>query len=209
MAFRRLLNLGLRLREKSIRRKSRRKKQSLLTNIVSASPRISLSNYVFVESPTPVAASGNSTKRLAIQQHDNIHDAIVISTLPHYPFCCHEDLVTMSRSQLLGVAGLFNSHLPINAQIVILESSRAKYIRNCIEHIVGIVPTASYGFNQQSGRRNSKDIPFHGMSSPARTLLTTHASQTQGVPSELPRALDILVEEDEEDFPTVRKTLKN
>ncbi|KAF8871134.1 hypothetical protein CPB84DRAFT_1624396, partial [Gymnopilus junonius] len=74
---------------------------------------------------------------LAIQQHDQPLDAIVITTLPQYPFCCHEDLLTMSRSQLVSVASLFNDHLPSSPSgsrlIDVSERTSDAHIRHCIE----------------------------------------------------------------------------
>ncbi|PPR07531.1 hypothetical protein CVT26_013556 [Gymnopilus dilepis] len=84
--------------------------------------------------------------RVAIQQHDRPLDAIVITTLPSFPFCCHEDPLTMSREQLVRVAELFNDHLPSGsastaAQRIDTSEERSEaYIRHCIEVLCGIVP---------------------------------------------------------------------
>jgi len=155
--------------------------------------------------------------RLGIQQHDDLYDAIVISTLPHYPFCCHEDLVTMSRSRLLRVVDLFNSRLPLNAQIVTLESSSSSYIRNCIENIVGItppVPRDSESINEQSSRRNFRaisdsfnDIRLHGMSLSNGSLLVTRDSRGQEIVSKSRRTLEILVEDDEDGTPKNQRAI--
>ncbi len=206
------------------RRKSGRKKPILCKSAqISSVLRLqsSLSDHVFVESPIPVGTDGILTTRrarLAIQQHDDIYDAIVISTLPHYPFCCHEDLVTMSRSQLLRVVDSFNSRLPLNAQIVIPESSSASYIRNCIENIVGItppVPRDSESINQQSSRRNFREISdsfndfrLHGMSLSPGSLLATEDSRGQELVSKSRRTLETLVEDDEDGAPKNQRTIK-
>ncbi|KAF9556861.1 hypothetical protein CPC08DRAFT_640935, partial [Agrocybe pediades] len=73
---------------------------------------------------------------LAIQHHDKPLDAVVITTLPRYPFCCHEDLLTMSRAQLVEAATLFNNYLPQNAQIDCSELATDANIRHCIETMV-------------------------------------------------------------------------
>ena len=155
--------------------------------------------------------------RLGIQQHDDIYDAIVISTLPHYPFCCHEDLVTMSRSRLLRVVDLFNSRLPLNAQIVILESSSSSYIRHCIENIVGItppVPRDPESINQQPSRRNFgaisdsfNDVRLHRTSLSNGSLLATRDSRGQEVASKSRRTLETLVEDDEDGTPKNQRTI--
>ncbi|KAF8960803.1 hypothetical protein BDZ97DRAFT_1665277, partial [Flammula alnicola] len=74
--------------------------------------------------------------RLAIQQDDQPLDAIVVTTLPCYPFCCHEDLLMMTRHQLIEVAALFNAHLPCAMQIEVSETVTDAHIRHCIETLV-------------------------------------------------------------------------
>lgn len=76
---------------------------------------------------------------VAIQQYDAVHDAIVISTLPCYPFCCHQDLLTMSRPRLLQTAYLFNACLPFSARFTDVEAWSEGKIRRCVERLVGIV----------------------------------------------------------------------
>ncbi|KAF6743463.1 hypothetical protein DFP72DRAFT_755866, partial [Ephemerocybe angulata] len=53
---------------------------------------------------------------VAIQQHDPALDAIVVTTLPEYPFYTHEDLLSMSRAELLSVARALNARLPAHGQ---------------------------------------------------------------------------------------------
>ena len=77
--------------------------------------------------------------QLAIQQYDAVHDAIVISTLPCYPFCCHQDLLTMSRPRLIQTAYLFNACLPFSARFTDVEVWSEVQIRGCVERLVGIV----------------------------------------------------------------------
>src|SRR6266545_884003 len=78
--------------------------------------------------------------RLAIQQHDENYDAVIVTTLPEFPFCCHEDLLTMSHSRLLRVADLFNSRLPSPTRIPCTEDATDADIRHSIEKLVGITP---------------------------------------------------------------------
>jgi hypothetical protein len=49
----------------------------------------------------PDAPTRVKRAQIAIQQYGGAHDVIVISTLPCYPFCCHQDLMTVSRPRLL------------------------------------------------------------------------------------------------------------
>ncbi|KAF9481752.1 hypothetical protein BDN70DRAFT_777699, partial [Pholiota conissans] len=72
---------------------------------------------------------------VALQQNDEPFDAIVITTLPCYPFCCHEDLILMSRQQLVEVATIFNAHLPQVLKIEISDMVTDAHIRHCIEKL--------------------------------------------------------------------------
>ncbi|KAF8154431.1 hypothetical protein B0H34DRAFT_660259, partial [Crassisporium funariophilum] len=78
----------------------------------------------------------NQRARLAIQQHDEPLDAVVITTLPSYPFCCHEDLIMMSRQQLVEVASFLNSRLPRQSQIELGDAVTDANIRHSIETLV-------------------------------------------------------------------------
>ncbi|KAF8178901.1 hypothetical protein BJ912DRAFT_811170, partial [Pholiota molesta] len=72
---------------------------------------------------------------VALQQDDEPFDAIVITTLPCYPFCCHEDLLLMSRQQLIKVADTFNARLPQIMKIEISDTVSDAHIRHCIERL--------------------------------------------------------------------------
>lgn len=78
--------------------------------------------------------------RVAIQQSDSPFDAVVVTTLPCYPFHCHEDLIKMSRPELVATANLFNSHLPRAMQIEVSETVSDSRVRCAIETLVGIIP---------------------------------------------------------------------
>ncbi|KAK0199620.1 hypothetical protein DFS33DRAFT_1244453, partial [Desarmillaria ectypa] len=73
---------------------------------------------------------------IALQNEDTCEDAIVITTLDAAPFCCHEDLLTMSRSQLVHVATTLNARLPALLRIDVNLNRSDNYIRNSIEIIV-------------------------------------------------------------------------
>ncbi|TEB30736.1 hypothetical protein FA13DRAFT_1710036 [Coprinellus micaceus] len=78
--------------------------------------------------------------RLAIQQEDPSFDAVVVTTLPNYPFCCHEDLLSMSREGLFSVARMLNGRLPMTSQIPVGEWVPETVVRERIEVLVGIRP---------------------------------------------------------------------
>ncbi|KAI0666451.1 hypothetical protein C8Q78DRAFT_994856 [Trametes maxima] len=75
---------------------------------------------------------------IALQNEDADEDAIVITALNTVPFCCHADLITMTRPELLRVAGTLNAKLPLAMQIDTSVSRTDAFIRNSIELLVGI-----------------------------------------------------------------------
>ena len=91
-------------------------------------------------SASPLSYQPAEKPVLALQNEDILNDAIVITTLPCYPFCCHEDLIMMSRQQLVEVALTLNAHLPLVMQIEISEALTDAHIRHSIETVIGIVP---------------------------------------------------------------------
>ena len=98
--------------------------------------------------------------QLALQQEDQ--DAVIISTLPNYPFCCHDDLLTMPRSKLVDVALLLNKRLPQvrgeacgNLRIPCGPEVSTAQIRHAIEVVVGIVPSVAPGAPKVERMRRS------------------------------------------------------
>ncbi|TFK23900.1 hypothetical protein FA15DRAFT_670100 [Coprinopsis marcescibilis] len=75
---------------------------------------------------------------VAIQEVDDTLDAIVITTLPRYPFCCHANLMSLPRDRLLEVIRLLNSRLPRARQIPTSSDCPNWLLRSCIEALVGI-----------------------------------------------------------------------
>ncbi|KAI0711754.1 hypothetical protein C8Q76DRAFT_570043, partial [Earliella scabrosa] len=73
---------------------------------------------------------------VALQNEDTTEDAIVITALDVVPFCCHADLVTMPRTQLLVVAGTLNAKLPLAMQIDTSPARADASIRHSIELLV-------------------------------------------------------------------------
>jgi hypothetical protein len=100
-------------------------------------------NATFVKDLVPRRQHPQGIARIALQQYDQPLDAIVITTLPNYPFCCHQELLTMTRSQLVQVAMLLNSRLPACSQIELADNIPDTRIRRSIERLVGIVPDIS------------------------------------------------------------------
>ncbi|KAJ7105753.1 hypothetical protein C8R43DRAFT_1140727 [Mycena crocata] len=84
-------------------------------------------------------ASVNHTRAcMALQNDDLTEDAVVITALSTLPFCCHEDLLTMSRSALVGVAESLNAKLPAILRISVNRTRTDAAIRNEIECVVGL-----------------------------------------------------------------------
>ena len=162
------------------------------------------------------------TARIALQQYDQPFDAIVITTLPSYPFCCHEDLLTMSRSQLVQAAVLLNSRLPVCSQIGLADSIPDAHIRHSIETLVGIVPDIPGAPKAIKSRRFEKmdiseidllgDLEQDILPSPPTSPLSMRVSRRQEkalpVMSSPPHLLESLEEEDENDFFTMNRPLK-
>lgn len=75
---------------------------------------------------------------IALQNEDRDEDAVVITSLNVIPFCCHADLLTMSRAELVVVADTLNARLPRILSIDVGRSRSAAYIRKSIELLVGL-----------------------------------------------------------------------
>ncbi|KAE9396908.1 hypothetical protein BT96DRAFT_764832, partial [Gymnopus androsaceus JB14] len=73
---------------------------------------------------------------VALQTPDETHNAIVITALEEVPFCCHEDLLTMSRDQLVAVAASLNKKLPKVMRIDVSDGRTDVFIRKSIEVLV-------------------------------------------------------------------------
>ncbi|KXN81963.1 hypothetical protein AN958_03371 [Leucoagaricus sp. SymC.cos] len=80
---------------------------------------------------------------MALQNSDHSIDAVVISTLLKLPFCCHEDLLTMSPDRIVEVAKEMNERLPEALRIDLRGSRNYIDIRREVETLVGIVKSAS------------------------------------------------------------------
>ena len=162
------------------------------------------------------------TARIALQQYDQPLDAIVITTLPSYPFCCHEDLLMMSRSQLVQAAASLNSRLPVCSQIELADSIPDAHIRHSIETLVGIIPDMPGAPKANKSRRFERmdvggidilgDLEQDTLPSPPTSPLSMRVSRRQekALPVMLspPHLLERLEEEDESDFFTINRPLK-
>jgi len=157
--------------------------------------------------------------RLAIQQDDHPFDAIVVTTLPCYPFCCHEDLLSMSRQQLVEVVLLFNSRLPSSRQIEVSEAATNAQIRHSIETLVGIVPDVPWapkGIKSRTISKNDRiswsleDPTSEILPSPPTSPLAMRISRRRGPPlmASQSRTLGCLQEEDEDQLFANKRPLK-
>ncbi|KAM5543888.1 hypothetical protein V8D89_002505 [Ganoderma adspersum] len=88
--------------------------------------------------PLKTYRTTTSTACIALQNEDPLEDAIVITALSVAPFCCHADLITMSRTQLLTVAAILNAKLPRALQIDVGPTCSDVAIRYAIELLVGL-----------------------------------------------------------------------
>ena len=162
------------------------------------------------------------TARIALQQYDQPLDAIVITTLSSYPFCCHEDLLTMSRSQLVQAAVLLNSRLPICSQIELADGIPDGHIRHSIERLVGIIPDSTQGApkaikSRRFERTDTGEVNLLGdleqdrLPSP-RSPLSMRISRRQEkalpVMSSPPHLLEPLEEENENKFFSMKRLLR-
>ncbi|KAF8066546.1 hypothetical protein FPV67DRAFT_1390586, partial [Lyophyllum atratum] len=75
-------------------------------------------------------------ERVALINEDHTEDAVIITAFDDILFCCHEDLITMSRAQLIDVALSVNAKLPTVMAIDIDEVLPTSFIRGSIERIV-------------------------------------------------------------------------
>ncbi|KZT06679.1 uncharacterized protein LAESUDRAFT_608538, partial [Laetiporus sulphureus 93-53] len=73
---------------------------------------------------------------VALQNEDHDEDAIIITALASVPFCCHADLLTMTRTELLSVAHTLNAKLPRLLQIDVAPARSDASIRCAIERLV-------------------------------------------------------------------------
>ncbi|KAJ6606635.1 hypothetical protein DFH09DRAFT_896318 [Mycena vulgaris] len=84
------------------------------------------------------ASVGHRSACMALQNDDLVEDAVVITALSTLPFCCHEDLLTMPRTALVGVAESLNAKLPAILRISVHRTCTEAAIRNEIEFVVGL-----------------------------------------------------------------------
>ncbi|KAG2138489.1 hypothetical protein DEU56DRAFT_335891 [Suillus clintonianus] len=75
---------------------------------------------------------------VALQTTSSSTDSIIITSFQHAPFCCHEDLVTMPRPELVQVAQSINGRLPKALQIACGDDVEDADIRRAIEVLTGI-----------------------------------------------------------------------
>ncbi|KAK1227101.1 hypothetical protein PQX77_009934 [Marasmius sp. AFHP31] len=100
------------------------------------------SNYSIVPTPSsshhPKHHHAPPTTRIALQNEDPEMDAVVITALDSVPFCCHEELVGMTRDELVEAAEKMNEKLPGVLCVDVGKGVTGRGIRNAIEVLVGI-----------------------------------------------------------------------
>ncbi|KAG6878236.1 hypothetical protein C0993_010358 [Termitomyces sp. T159_Od127] len=162
--------------------------------------------------PPPVLATTLPThdipwpERVALINEDHAEDAVVITTLDTVPFCCHEDLITMSRKQLIDVALALNARLPAVLAIDTDEALATSWIRASIERVVGIradvprAPKVVKVLRDSNGSKERKGINGGPGGKMDRTPPTSPlGSRSQQFGSLISPGLDRLVEEEEEE----------
>ncbi|THH32212.1 hypothetical protein EUX98_g1999 [Antrodiella citrinella] len=82
--------------------------------------------------------AGHLPNCVALQNDDTEEDAVVVTALNIIPFCCHADLLSMNRDDLVRVADTLNFKLPLAMQIDTSAPRSDVFIRNSIELLVGI-----------------------------------------------------------------------
>ncbi|KAG6827984.1 hypothetical protein H0H92_009748 [Tricholoma furcatifolium] len=90
--------------------------------------------------PSPIPSRRNFPLSVALMNEDPALDALVVSTLSVAPFCCHEDLLTLPRDQLVDAARVLNERLPAALTIATDSTVSNGQIRASIERIVGLRP---------------------------------------------------------------------
>ena len=144
-----------------------------------------------LQASSPTTASA-PTACIALQNEDPLEDAIVITALSVAPFCCHADLITMSRTQLLTVAAILNAKLPRALQIDVGPGCSDVAIRYAIELLVGLRENPLYHPHSQPAPSTSRFTMVYGPGTPLRahslSPTSTSASTRHAVgPSPSPR----------------------
>jgi len=133
---------------------------------------------------------------VALQNEDgDLEETIIVTALETIPFCCHEDLLTMTHHQLVAVVEALNAKLPAALHIDIKPSSTDSFIRNAIELIVGIKRTVPGAPKAVKLGLSSLGDPDSSVSPPTSPLATK--TQPRDV-YQTSRHLAVLKEEDEE-----------
>ncbi|ETW75520.1 hypothetical protein HETIRDRAFT_164354 [Heterobasidion irregulare TC 32-1] len=99
--------------------------------------RLSITTRPF-ETSIPRSPGTRSRRSYCMALLNEVDDTVIVTALDSLPFCCHADLITMNRSQLVDVAQVFNLYLPAALQIDLDPSQPDDYIRNTIEILVGL-----------------------------------------------------------------------
>lgn len=176
--------------------------------------------------PSPSTLPGSSPadawprpERVALINEDYAEDAVVITAFDDVPFCCHEDLLTMSRDHLIGVALALNAKLPSAMAIDIDHALPTSFIRGSIERIVGLrrdVPQAPKALrlltDSESDNRLRADFDMQAQmdktppTSPLASRSRSYGQLTSLISPRLARLQE--VEEEEFDIDAVGRHLK-
>ncbi|KAI5987880.1 hypothetical protein EDD15DRAFT_2107878, partial [Pisolithus albus] len=65
---------------------------------------------------------------VVLQTYSASTEGIVLTALPTAPFCCHEDLLTMSREKLEDVVHALNEKLPRRMRIGVAVEKEDQWV---------------------------------------------------------------------------------
>lgn len=148
---------------------------------------------------------GHCHSGVALQNEDHSQDAIVITALDTVPFSCHQDLISMSREELIAAAQTLNAKLPAILCIDVGPNRKDSFIRHSIEVLVGIradapsAPTKVAIREKSSGDNwgNVLDALHFNLSPPATPSPTAKRVRPSDFYTSMTPQLERLREEDE------------
>ncbi|KAL4251176.1 hypothetical protein ABKN59_004973 [Abortiporus biennis] len=183
----------------------------MMRRLLHVKPMISLgkrSRDDGLEDDLPSTSLHQSSNCVALQNEDSLEDVVVITALDSVPFCCHADLLMMTREQLLNVANSLNEKLPSALHIDTSDTLSDVFIRNSIEFLVGIRQTVPAAPNpkrsmtppQDSDTSTSTESILEYLRSPVSPLASKSRADVSRTSLCTPK-LAVLHEVDEENIP--------
>ncbi|KAI6106124.1 hypothetical protein EV401DRAFT_2242089 [Pisolithus croceorrhizus] len=163
---------------------------------------------------SPTSSSNVTLPAVVLQTYSTSTEGIVLTALPSAPFCCHEDLLTMSREKLEDVVRALNEKLPRRMRIGVAVERKDQWVgSNDDEDLKGAIAGMSdaeirrkievlVGIRKREGL-GDLNVPFESVPADAPTL-ELPATCTH---SEVPVSLESVDTSDHERWPTEDKDL--